>query len=72
MNNLKEINFKNCGCYYFDGIIKVEDFDFDMKYHMKIFWFVTFHTNLWLLQNHCVLALIKEAHLLEFMMELGG
>ena len=46
MNNLKETNFKNCPCYYFDGIIKVEDFDFDMKNHMKIFWFVTFHTNL--------------------------
>ena len=29
MNNLKEINFKNCSYCYFHGIIKVEDFDFD-------------------------------------------
>ena len=29
MNNLKEVNFKNCSYYYFHGIIKVEDFDFD-------------------------------------------
>ena len=26
---MKEINFKNCICYYFDDIIKAEDFDFD-------------------------------------------
>ena len=26
-NELKEINIKNCTCYYFDHII--EDFDFD-------------------------------------------
>ena len=24
---LKEINIKNCTCYYFDDIIKFEDFD---------------------------------------------
>ena len=29
MNNLKEISIKNRTCYYFDEIIKVEDFDFD-------------------------------------------
>ena len=29
MNNLKEINIKNCTCYYVDEIIKIEDFDFD-------------------------------------------
>ena len=29
MNNLKEINVKNSTCYYFDDIIKIEDFDFD-------------------------------------------
>ena len=29
MNNLKEINIKNCTCYYVDVIIKIEDFDFD-------------------------------------------
>ena len=26
---LKEINIENCTCYCFDGIIKIEDFDFD-------------------------------------------
>ena len=24
----KDINIKNCKCYYFDDIIKIEDFDF--------------------------------------------
>ena len=28
-NKLKEINIKNCTCYYFDDIVKIEDFDFD-------------------------------------------
>ena len=28
-NELKEIHIKNCTCYYFDDIIKIEDFDFD-------------------------------------------
>ena len=26
---LKKIKIKNCTCYYFDDIIKTEDFDFD-------------------------------------------
>ena len=30
MNNLKKINIKNCTYYYFDDIIKMEDFDFDI------------------------------------------
>ena len=29
MNNLKEINIKNCSCFYFDDLIKIEDLDFD-------------------------------------------
>ena len=29
MNNLKEIDIKNRTCYYFDGITKIEDFDFN-------------------------------------------
>ena len=33
MNNLKEINCNNCTCYYFDDIVKIEDFDFDF-YHL--------------------------------------
>ena len=28
-DKLKEIDIKNCTCYYFDDIIKTEDFDFD-------------------------------------------
>ena len=28
-DGLKEINIENCTCYYFDDIIKIEDFDFD-------------------------------------------
>ena len=26
---LKDINIKNCTCYYFDNIIKIGGFDFD-------------------------------------------
>ena len=26
---LKEIDIKNCTCYYFDDMIKIEDFDLD-------------------------------------------
>ena len=28
-DKLKEIDIKNCTCYYFDDIIKIETFDFD-------------------------------------------
>ena len=28
-DELKEVDIKNGTCYYFDGIIKIEDFDFD-------------------------------------------
>ena len=27
--NLKKVSIKNCTCYYFDDIIKLEDFDID-------------------------------------------
>ena len=30
-----------------------------MKNHTKIFWFMTFHTKLCLVQNHCLLDLMK-------------
>ena len=50
-------------CYYFNDIIKLENFNFDNilidENHTKIPWFVTFHVNLWLVQNHCVLGSIK-------------
>ena len=41
-----------------------------MKNHTKIFWFMTFNTKLCLVQNHCVLDLMKRMNLLEFMMGL--
>ena len=28
-NELKKVRIKNCTCYYFDDIIKLEDFDLD-------------------------------------------
>ena len=28
-NELKEIDIKNCTCYYFDNIMRVENFHFD-------------------------------------------
>ena len=28
-DELKEIYIKNCACYYFDDIIKIEDFNLD-------------------------------------------
>ena len=28
-NEFKEVDIKNCTCYYFDDKIKIEDFDFD-------------------------------------------
>ena len=45
-NKLKEINFKNCMCYYFDDTIKIEGFDpdnilIDKKSHQNIL-FITF------------------------------
>ena len=27
--NFKKASIKNCTCYYFDDVIKTEDFDFD-------------------------------------------
>ena len=68
-NEIKNVNIKNFTCYYFDGIIKIEDYEFD-KNHTKIFWIMTFHTKLCLAQTSCVLNLIKWMDLLEFMMRL--
>ena len=38
--------------------------------HMRVSWFMTFPTKLWLGRNHCVLGSIKEMGILEFMMGL--
>ena len=47
---LKEIYIKNFTCYYFDDIIKFEDFDFDNilvdEKPYKRFQFITFDTKL--------------------------
>ena len=60
---LKEIYIKNFTCYYFDDIIKFEDFDFDNilvdEKPYKRFQFITFDTKLWLLVNLYVLGLVK-------------
>ena len=43
--------------YYFDAIIEIEDLCLIIfhwiKSYTKIFWFMTFHTKLCLVQNHC-------------------
>ena len=40
-NEIKNVHIKNCTCYYFDDILKSEDFDLDNiltdKSHTKIF-----------------------------------
>ena len=41
-----KIRIKNRTCYYFDDIIKFEDFDFDSILTVKKFWFITFRTKL--------------------------
>ena len=71
---LKKANIKNSKCCYFDNIVNIANFDFDgvliVSNHMKMFWLITFHAKLWLVQNHFMLALIKYMDLLEFIMEL--
>ena len=73
-NELKEIDIKNWTCYSFDDIIKSDDSDFyniligEKSY--KIIWLITFHSNLCLAQNHCVLGSMKKMDLLKFMVEL--
>ena len=47
MNNLKEINVKNCTCYYFDDLqmkILILIIFHWIKKHMKMTWFMTVHT----------------------------
>ena len=62
-------------CYYFENIIKCEDFDFDNilidgKSHENNFIYGISHTKLWLEQNLCILGSIKQMDWLEFMMEI--
>ena len=39
-----------------------------MKNHTKTFWFITFHTQWCLAKNHCVLDLLKETDLSDFIL----
>ena len=49
---------KNRTCYYFDDIIKLQDFDIDnISIHQKSF--MVFHIKLKLVQNICKLDSIK-------------
>ena len=67
-NELKEIDMKNCLCYYFDNTINGTKIKFSNilleKNYKKIFQFITFRIKLQHLQNHCVLASIKYIDLL--------
>ena len=62
-NNEYKVCIKQSMCYYFDDIIKLEDFDLDNisidKNHMKVFWFMTFHKIILLIQNPYVSDSIK-------------
>ena len=74
-DELKEIDIKNCMCYYFDDTMTVSDISFNdiliNKNCSRTRYFMTFHTKfLWVKKFHCVLDLIKWMDLLKFMMEL--
>ena len=58
-NELKEIDIKNCLCYYFDNIIKEAKSNFSNILLDKNFQVITFHIKLRQAQNHCVLGSIK-------------
>ena len=62
-NELKEIDFKNYTCYFFNDIIKIVDFYFDnillVKKAKKNIFLMTFPTKRFLVQNHCLLDLMK-------------
>ena len=62
-DELRKVDIKNRACYYIDDIIKMEDFDLNNilldKNHMNIFWFMTFYTILWFVQNLYILGSIK-------------
>ena len=57
-NEIKIVCIKNRTCYYFDDIIKLEDFDLD-----NILIDEKSHENILLVQNLCKLDSIKEMEL---------
>ena len=70
---LKEIDIKNCASYYFDYIIKIEDFNFgnnsmDQKSYENILVYNISDKTLIGTKNCSVLDQIKQKNLLEFMM----
>ena len=61
-NESKEIDIKNCVCYYFDDIINGTKINFsnillDKKFQLKMFQFIRFQIKLQQAQNHFVLGL---------------
>ena len=73
-DKLKEINVKNRVFYYFDDIIKIEDFHLDNilvdENRMQILQFITFRKKVQLILSLCILGLIKQMNLLEFLTKL--
>ena len=58
-NKSKKVGVKNRTYYYFDDIIKIENFDFHnvlLDGTMKLFWFMTFCTKPWKVQNYAYYA----------------
>ena len=62
-DELKEIDIKNCACYYFDDIIKDININFiDILLDEKLYENISDYDILYKTstgQNHCVLAPIK-------------
>ena len=71
--NLGKVRIKNGTCYYFDDVVKLENFDLDVlideKSHEKILIFATSCKTL-LIQNLCELDSIKQMDLQELMMKI--
>ena len=72
-DELNETDIKNRTCYYFDDIIKIEDFNLDNvlideKSYKNILVYNISYKNL--IAKICVLDSLKQTNLLEFVMEL--
>ena len=73
-NEFKDVHIKNGMCYYFDDIIKLEDFDLDNilveeKSHKNILIYCISYKTL-IDSKLLILDSIKQMDLLAFMMEL--
>ena len=74
-NESKEIDIKNCTCYYFDDIIKIEDFNFDNilineKYENILGYDISYKTLIG--TNPLRIRFDRINNLLEFMIELDN